>query len=415
MNPQSPIAKNWFLLLIPALGLLLGCNLFTPAAPRHSEDQAMLLMLASHSLIESSGTSVPSAARVPGFGVVGPPVAAGSPRRNEARTMADWYQALADKLPEDDEVKQGYLDKADAYYERARALDAERERAERRRQRGFFRWFSRQVKNVGERLGRVIGGTMGFAGAVVEYVIEEELPARIRAAIKGEWERLKGIAQGRIELFWERMAARYGDLFSTYLRNRVDPLFIRLRDRITGRTHRLSRRLTQTAQASALQQPTPTATLPPASHPTASPSPRPGRVLTLTGTLTPIGFNPGVRTTSNKISITFRDDGRGEVRGTAEYAGIYESKECGKELPGSSRWELSGSFDPATGRFSGTIEEYGQGQMTFTDCSVGVVPEYKNGEGGSWEAVLRDGVITGSITLMQSGGIPLERVKFEAR
>jgi hypothetical protein len=413
MNSRLLKAKSWFLFVVMSAGLMLGCNLLTPAGARRSEDQAMLLMLASHSLIESNAMSTASAPRVPGLAAFGASWAANGPRRNEARTMADWYQALADKLPEDDEVKQSYLDKADEYYEKAKVLDAERERAERRRHRGFFRWFSRQVKNIGEGLGRVIGGTMGFAGAVVEYVIEEELPARIRGAIKGEWERLKAIAQGRIEMFWERMAARYGDLFTTYLRNRVDPLFIRLRDRITGRTRRNSRRLTLTAQA--LAQAVNTATRTPPALPTASPTPRPGRVLTMTGTLVPVGLNPGVRVTSNKISITFQDDGRGAVRGNAEYAAIYLWEECGKQLPTWIRWELTGTFDPATSQFTGTIQEYGKGQMTFTDCSVGDVPEYKNGEGGSWEAVLQGGVITGSITLMQSGGIPLKRVTFEAR
>jgi hypothetical protein len=46
---------------------------------------------------------------------------------------------------------------------------------------------------------------------------------------------------------------------------------------------------------------------------------------------------------------------------------------------------------------------------------VGTVEENLRGDGGTWEAVLNDGIITGSITLIQSGGTPLLRVTFELR
>jgi len=416
MNTQSTRAKGWLLFLVAAFGLTLGCNLFTPASTRRSEDAALLLMLASHSSIEAAAGDNIADARTPGLSVsfLGSLVETGA-RRNEARMLAEWYHALAEKLPEDDEVKQAYVAKADEYYEKAKALDQEREREERRRNRGFFRWFSQQVKSFGEGLGRVVGGAMGFAGAVVEYVIEEELPARIRAAIKGEWERIKAIAQGRIEMFWQHLADRYGDVVAGYLRDRVDPLFIHLRDRITGRSRRVSLRLTQTAeareQATVTITPTPKI-LPP---PTSSQPPARGQIITKTGNVVPVGLNPGLRATSNTISITYQDDGRAPVRGSGMYAAIYKWESCNKDLPSSVRWDLTGSFDPVTRRFSGTLQEYGQGQITYTDCSVGTVPENKDGEGGTWEAVLVDGVIKGSITLIQTGGIPLERVTFEAR
>jgi hypothetical protein len=79
------------------------------------------------------------------------------------------------------------------------------------------------------------------------------------------------------------------------------------------------------------------------------------------------------------------------------------------------RRELTGQFDPATGHFSGTLVEYMEGEIAYTNCSIGVVDEFKNGEGGSWEADLVNGVVRGCITLVQSGGVPLERATFEAR
>jgi hypothetical protein len=139
------------------------------------------------------------------------------------------------------------------------------------------------------------------------------------------------------------------------------------------------------------------------------------QVITVTGELVPVGLAPGIRVTSNSITLTYQDDGKAEVTGSADYATYLQFEECNKELPGSTRWELTGQYDPATRRFTGSALEYGAGQITYTDCSVGTVEEYLRGEGGTWEAVLNDGVITGNITLIQSGGTPLLRVTFELR
>ncbi len=103
------------------------------------------------------------------------------------------------------------------------------------------------------------------------------------------------------------------------------------------------------------------------------------------------------------------------MTGSDNYATFYNWEKCNLDLPSSVRWELTGSFDSATGKFTGTGQEYGAGQITYTDCSVGTVAEYVNGEGITWEATLEEGVISGSITLIQSGGTPFLRVTFEAR
>lgn len=139
------------------------------------------------------------------------------------------------------------------------------------------------------------------------------------------------------------------------------------------------------------------------------------QVITKTGEMVMVGLDPGIRVTENSISLTYQDDGKAEVTGSADFAAIYLWEECSKELPGSTRWELTGQYDPATRRFTGSALEYGAGQITYTDCSVGTVEEYLRGEGGTWEAVLNDGVITGNITLIQSGGTLLLRVTFELR
>ena len=139
------------------------------------------------------------------------------------------------------------------------------------------------------------------------------------------------------------------------------------------------------------------------------------QVITKTGEVVPVGMDPGIRVTANSATLTYQDDGKAEVTGSAEYATIYLWEDCGKELPGSVRWELTGEYDPATRQFTGTALEYDAGQITYTDCSVGTVEEYLRGDGGTWEAVLNNGVITGSITLIQSGGTPLLRVTFELR
>jgi len=251
MIPRTLPTKSTLLLLVVLAGLVAGC--LPPAAPSdpaQSVDEALLLMLSSHSLLAQMLTETTSS-RTPGLLAL---LAQSSGRANEARRLADWYQNVVDTLPQDDEVRQHFAARADEYYERAKRVDEERAREERRRQRGFFRWFGRQVRNVGNGLGRAMSGAMGFAGAVIEYVIEEEIPARIRAAIRAEWERIRQMAQGRIDALWQRLADRYGDVVAGYLRDRVDPLFIRLRDRVTGRAGRNARR----TQAAARGQATPT-------------------------------------------------------------------------------------------------------------------------------------------------------------
>jgi len=251
MIPRTPLTKSTLLLLAVLAGLLAGCLPPAPASdPAQSVDEALLLMLSSHSLLAQMPTEATSS-RSPGLLAL---LDQSSGRANEARRLADWYQHKSDTLPQDDEVRQHFIAKADEYYERAKQVEEERAREERRRQRGFFRWFGRQVRNVGNGLGQAMSGAMGFAGAVLEYVIEEEIPARIRAAIRAEWERIRQLAQGRIEAFWQRLAQRYGDLAAGYLRDRVDPLFIRLRDWVTGRTRRNARR----TQAAKSGQATPT-------------------------------------------------------------------------------------------------------------------------------------------------------------
>ena len=251
MASRSPITKSVFLLLVFLIGLAPGCSVPARVEPDQSIEEALLLMLSSQNLLAQMPTE-PVGARSTGVMALRLQSAG---RANEARQLADWYQHVADKLPQDDEVQQHFRDRADEYYDRAKQVDEDRERAERRRQRGFFRWFGRQVRNVGNGLGRAMSGAMGFAGAVIEYVIEEEIPARIRAAIRAEWERIRQLAQGRIDAFWQRLAERYGDVVAGYLRDRVDPLFVRLRDRVTGRARRNARR-TQTAQAGGQEAPT---------------------------------------------------------------------------------------------------------------------------------------------------------------
>ena len=251
MASRSPITKSVFLLLVFLIGLAPGCSGPARVEPDQSIEEALLLMLSSQSLLAQMPTE-PVGARSTGVMALRLQTAG---RANEARQLADWYQHVADKLPQDDEVQQHFRDRADEYYDRAKQVDEDRERAERRRQRGFFRWFGRQVRNVGNGLGRAMSGAMGFAGAVIEYVIEEEIPARIRAAIRAEWERIRQLAQGRIDAFWQRLAERYGDVVTGYLRDRVDPLFVRLRDRVTGRARRNARR-TKTAQAGGQEAPT---------------------------------------------------------------------------------------------------------------------------------------------------------------
>lgn len=155
---------------------------------------------------------------------------------------------------------------------------------------------------------------------------------------------------------------------------------------------------------------TTTPTEPPATEPPAL-----GQTITVSGTVTPIDADPGIRVTESTLTLTFRDDGQGEVTGSGRFADIYRDQGCQKDLSGYLRWELTGSFDPIKGTFSGTMQEFMQGQIAYTDCSVGLVKEFQTGQGGTWEAVFKDGVVRGSITLIQDDGTPLPRVTFEAR
>jgi len=134
----------------------------------------------------------------------------------------------------------------------------------------------------------------------------------------------------------------------------------------------------------------------------------------LTGTLVPVGLNPGEEVLANTITLTFEGGGSNKVTGKAMYGAKRRWEDCNLLLDGYSRWDLTGTYDPATRKINGTAQEFGWGQIAYTNCSVGDVPEYVSGEGGTWEATLDNGVVTGSITLIQSGGTPLLRVTFTA-
>jgi len=146
------------------------------------------------------------------------------------------------------------------------------------------------------------------------------------------------------------------------------------------------------------------------------PQPKPhGQQITVTGTMVPVGIDPGLNVTENTISINFRDDGQGQVSGAASYKTSYTWEKCNVVLPSSDRWELTGSYDPNTRSFNGTGTEYGAGGIAYTDCSTGDVPEYKAYD-ITWEATLKEGVVSGTIYILHGNGIsPQVQMTFEAR
>ncbi|MBU7004761.1 MAG: hypothetical protein HXS50_04290 [Theionarchaea archaeon] len=106
----------------------------------------------------------------------------------------------------------------------------------RRRPRGIFGalirgggWF---IGRTARLTGKLVGGVGRGTGRLMQLVIEEELPERIEKLVMRRLRELGDVFQGKIDLIWRRIADKYGGKFATWLRSKVDPEFVRMRNGI---------------------------------------------------------------------------------------------------------------------------------------------------------------------------------------
>lgn len=232
--------------LLLALPLLVGqlppaTGVGSPARGEHTLDEALLLALASHEQLEA-GQPTAAVASGGGLMILLPPEA--GPRPNPHRELASWYEDMAVQL---DEAGGPAFDFAVAQLEEHNRLAAELDAARvRQAQRG--RGFQRVVRGIART---VVGAPLKVVRAAgigvreiarfaktVTIIAADQLPQLARDYIQRRIRMIGGVLQGRIDLAWDKIAERLGFPFAAWLRSRIDPAFLRMRDRIVARARR---------------------------------------------------------------------------------------------------------------------------------------------------------------------------------
>ncbi len=123
----------------------------------------------------------------------------------------------------------------------AQALTDSRVKRDRRRGRGFQNFFRRAgrtiikiPKAVIRVTGKLLKGTFEVAKIAI-VIAAEQIPQMARDYVMQKFRDLRDLAQGKINLTWDKLAGKLGVPFAIWLRSRIDPAFVRLRDRIVAK------------------------------------------------------------------------------------------------------------------------------------------------------------------------------------
>jgi hypothetical protein len=240
--------RSVILLLIFIGGLVPACGL--GSLSNHDQDEAMLLMISSYTILLSDGET--AALNLPGSGMVQSlRLQATATSAREVDTLiniySDLYNANVEKAYElypdradqlVDRLEEQYQLKVDNLLEQKESLRA----ARRRRRWGLFR-----------RIGRGLGRIARFIGRTVRTVVIDQARSLAENAIAEIKQRVRDVFEGRVNTLIAKVAGKFGPLapfVQGKLKRVLDRWWIRLRDRVSGRLAQ-QQRGTQTAQAKA--------------------------------------------------------------------------------------------------------------------------------------------------------------------
>jgi len=230
--PVGQRLKSAFLLLVMAGSLLPGCSTSRAELDR-SMDDALLLALAAHEQLEL-GTPVVRAGGGVWMAPTLAPFAAG--RVNPHRQLQSMYADFAGAIGEGGPGFDHFLAKAQEHRQAGDALDSSRARRDARRGRGFQRFIrglAQAPVKVTRGVGQLLKGTLRVTGTVIAIAIEQA-PQIARDIVMKKLKELRNLLQGRIDLAWDKVAAKLGLPFALWLRSKVDPAFVRVRDRVVA-------------------------------------------------------------------------------------------------------------------------------------------------------------------------------------
>ncbi len=230
-----------FLILISMMvGVVPACG---PSSVSHnrSMDDAMLLALASHEQLDLGHEDTLSTNAGGYLMTRTVTLPDNATKENPHHQLAGIYAKFALSQSEGSATRKHFEDKAIAHALLSQALTEARAKSARRRGRGFQRFlriFARapikMPKAVARAVGKLLKGTFRVAGTVIA-VAAEQIPRLARDYVMQKLRDLRNLAQGKIELTWDKVAARLGGPFAIWLRSRIDPAFVRLRDRFVAR------------------------------------------------------------------------------------------------------------------------------------------------------------------------------------
>lgn len=228
------------LLLAIMVGMVPACGP-SSASSDHSMDNAMLLALASHEQLELGQGDV-SSSNI-GGNLLGKTVSqpAAATKNNPNAQLSAIYAKFAESQSEGSASRIHFESKANEYALLADALTIARVRRAQRRGRGFQRFIRRLArapvnvsKGVARGVGKLLKGTFRVTGTILA-VAAEHIPRLARDYVMQKLRDLRDLAQGRINLTWDKIAEKIGLPFAIWLRSRIDPAFVRLRDRVVNR------------------------------------------------------------------------------------------------------------------------------------------------------------------------------------
>lgn len=221
--------QSIFLFLVLMVGLLPSCQ-GMPSEPGRPMDDALLLALASHEQFELGEQT----ARVGGARLAAYAQGLAPRSPNPHRQLQSMYADFASSVGEGGLGYEHFAAKAQEHMLLADALDTSRARRDARRGRGFQRFIRGLAQapiKVTQGVGQLLKGTLRVTGTVIAIALEQA-PQIAREIVHEKLRELRNLLQGKIDLAWDKVAAKLGLPFAVWLRSKIDPAFVRLRDRV---------------------------------------------------------------------------------------------------------------------------------------------------------------------------------------
>ena len=241
MSGRSQRWRAALLFLVFMLGLLPGCSPVN--SPGHSQDDAMLLMIASQVRLAESIESESLAGGHGQMSVRPVGIKADGKTVNEVVGLIELYRKYEDTL---EAQKDQYTDHQYEFVQGTlinKISDLEQQAnslTQRRRRRGF---------NPFKIIGRGIGKLAKGIGKGVKFVVVEGGKLAIHFVVDKVKHTVRDIFEGRVNSIIARFASRFGPLspwVEARLKRALDRWWVGFRDRVTGRASRIA---TQTAEA----------------------------------------------------------------------------------------------------------------------------------------------------------------------